>query len=81
MTYFLPSKKIFEWGGGWVVDVGWYGKRQGRGLLLTTLYINIACILCRKKSYTCNAIYIFRRTLMRKKKYHLTQLVDATLHW
>lgn len=60
--YDVRPKKIFGVGGGWMVDVGWYGKRQGRGLLLTTLD-SIACILCRKKSHTGNTIYVLGELL------------------
>lgn len=79
--YFVRPKKNFGVGGGWMVDVGWYGKRQGRGLLLTTLD-SILHVFYVEKSLTQVTLYIrFRRTLMRKKKSRLTQLVDATLHW
>lgn len=66
--------------GGWGV---WGGMESGRdGGYCLPLFTVILHVFYVEKSLTQGMLYIhFRRTLMRKKKSRLTQLVDATLHW
>lgn len=80
MTYFVRPKKILGWeGGGWWMWVGMGRGREGGDCLPLFTVLHVFYV---EKSLTQVTLYIrFRRTLMRKKKSRLTQLVDATLHW